>query len=285
MRAVQLFAPGDVRCVEVDVPQIKNGNDVIIKVKSCGVCGSDIPRVMSKGAYRYPITIGHEFAGQVTEVGPEVNQLGDRVTIMPLIPCGKCKYCRIGEAVLCDDYQYYGPRIDGAMAEYISACADNILKLPSGVDYESGCMTDPVSVALHAVRKVDIQAGQTAIVGVDAAIELAESKFTQVQAIQAVRKMGTVVFCGISYDDLVLPNKVLQKILRGYTIYGFSENFKVIGAGKILMIPHTTRFRFYRPRIFFRHPYSGNRYAFCLFDRSWFTELSTFRSLYLCDRR
>jgi L-iditol 2-dehydrogenase len=279
MRAVQLFAPGDVRCVEVDVPQIKKSNDVIIKVKSCGVCGSDIPRVMVKGAYHYPITIGHEFAGQVTEVGPEVKNVGpgDRVTIMPLIPCGKCNYCRIGEAVLCDDYEYYGSRIDGAMAEYISVCADNILKLPAGVDYESGCMTDPVSVALHATRKLDIQAGQSAIVfglgaigylsvqwykalgcdqvfavdifddklelakllgadycingkkqdvvqtvldltggvGVDAAIELAGSKFTQVQAIQAVRKMGTVVFCGISYDDLVLPNKALQKILRG----------------------------------------------------------------------
>ena len=279
MRAVQLFAPGDVRCVEVEVPQIKKGNDVIIKVKSCGVCGSDIPRVMSKGAYRYPITIGHEFAGQVTEIGPDVTnvQPGDRVTIMPLIPCGKCKFCKIGEAVVCDNYDYYGSRIDGAMAEYISVCEDNIIKLPSGVDYESGCMTDPASVALHAARKTNILPGQSAIVfglgaigylevqwlksmgcnkvlavdiyddklrlaqrlgadytinaktqdviktvleltngvGVDVAIELAGSKFTQIQAIQAVRKMGTVVLCGISYDDLVIPNAELSKILRG----------------------------------------------------------------------
>ena len=284
MRAVQLFAPGDVRCVEVDVPQIEKKNDVIIKVKSCGVCGSDIPRVMSKGAYRYPITIGHEFAGQVVEVGPEVRNLqpGERVTIMPLIPCGKCNYCRIGEAVVCDNYDYYGSRIDGAMAEYIRVCSDNIIKLPNGVDYESGSMTDPISVALHAVRKASILPGQTAIVlglgaigllsvqwlkslgakvvavdifddklklaeilgadysingktqdvvktvmeitggiGVDASIELAGSKFTQVQAIQSVRKMGRVVFCGISYDDLLIPNSALAKILRGeLTILG-----------------------------------------------------------------
>lgn len=279
MRAVQLFAPGDVRCVEVDVPQIKKSNEAIIKVKSCGVCGSDIPRVMSKGAYRYPITIGHEFAGQVTEIGSEVInvQPGDRVTIMPLISCGSCKYCHIGEAVVCDNYDYYGSRIDGAMAEYICVCADNIIKLPQGVDYESGSMTDPVSVALHAVRKANILPGQSAIVfglgaigyltvqwlksvgcskvfavdiyddklklaerlgadycingktqnvvktvmeiskgvGVDASIELAGSKFTQVQAIETVRKMGTVVLCGISYDDLVIPNSALAKILRG----------------------------------------------------------------------
>jgi L-iditol 2-dehydrogenase len=279
MRAVQLFSPGDVRCVEVDIPQIQQSKDVIIKVKSVGVCGSDIPRVMSKGAYRYPITIGHEFAGQVTEVGPDVNNVkpGDRVTIMPLIPCGVCKFCQIGEAVVCDNYDYYGSRIDGAMAEYINVCADNILKLPPGVDYEAGSMTDPSSVALHAVRKANILPGQSAVVfglgaigyltvqwlksmgcntviavdiydnklklaemlgadycvngktqnvvetimdltngfGVDASIELAGSKITQIQSIEAVRKLGTVVYCGISYDDLLLPNNVLSKILRG----------------------------------------------------------------------
>lgn len=279
MRAVQLFSPGDVRCVEVDIPQIKKENDVIVKVKSCGVCGSDIPRVMSKGAYRYPITIGHEFAGQVCETGPGVTNVrpGDRVAIMPLISCGKCKFCRVGEAAACDSYDYYGSRIDGAMAEYISVCAENILKLPPEVDYESGSMTDPVSVALHAARKARIEPGQSAVVfglgaigclavqwlkamgcarvfavdiydgklrlaerlgadfcingktrdviktikeltgneGADASIELAGSGITQVQAIQAVRKMGTVVYCGISYEDLVIPNPALAAILRG----------------------------------------------------------------------
>ncbi|MHB8062723.1 MAG: galactitol-1-phosphate 5-dehydrogenase [Ruminiclostridium sp.] len=279
MRAVQLFAPGDVRCQTIDVPTISNENDVIIKVKACGVCGSDIPRVMSKGAYRYPIVIGHEFAGYVTEVGTGVTNVkkGDRVTVMPLVNCKKCDYCKIGQAVTCDDYDYYGSRIDGAMAEYIVVSEENILRIPDGVSYYEAAMTDPVSVALHATRKANIEAGQTAVVfglgaigfitvqwlknlgcakvivvdiideklqmakelgadlclngtkcdvnksileytngrGADAAIELAGSKYTQVQAIDSVRKLGTVVFCGISYEDLVIPNKSLQKILRG----------------------------------------------------------------------
>ena len=279
MRAVRLFAPGDVRCVEVDKPTADDPRDVIIRVKACGVCGSDIMRVMEKGAYRYPITIGHEFAGVVESVGGGVDDIapGDRVTIMPLIPCGRCDYCRIGQYVLCDDYQYYGSRIDGAMAEYIRVTADNVLKLPEGVDWEAGAMTDPVSVALHAVRKTGLEAGQSVAVlglgaiglltvqwlrkraagtifavdvypeklelardlgadiaidgretdaveailektageGVDAVIELAGNKVTQVQAIQAARKMGTVVYCGISYDDLTIPNKALSRILRG----------------------------------------------------------------------
>ncbi len=279
MRAVQLFAPGDVRCQTISVPEIKNPDDVLIKVRACGVCGSDIPRVMTKGAYHYPIVIGHEFSGDVVGKGKEVTnvKVGDRVTVMPLVNCNKCDYCKIGNAVTCDNYDYYGSRIDGAMAEYILVSNENILKIPEKVDYYEAAMTDPVSVALHAVRKAEIEAGQTAVVfglgaigfiaiqwlknlgcnkviavdiieeklelarklgadvtingrecdvaktiyentdgrGADAAIEIAGSKFTQVQAIDSVRKMGNVVFCGISYDDLVLPNKTLGKILRG----------------------------------------------------------------------
>jgi L-iditol 2-dehydrogenase len=279
MRAVQLFAPGDVRCQRVDVPAISKPDDVLIKVKACGVCGSDIPRVMTKGAYRYPIIIGHEFSGDVVSTGEAVSVIkaGDRVTVMPLVNCKKCDYCKIGNAVTCDDYDYYGSRIDGAMAEYILVSEENILQLPDNVSYYEAAMTDPVSVALHAVRKANIEAGQTAVVfglgaigfiavqwlknlgchkviavdiideklelakklgadvtingkqcdvakavydntggqGADAAIEIAGSKYTQVQAIESVRKMGTVVYCGISYDDLTLPNKALSKILRG----------------------------------------------------------------------
>ncbi|OPX42779.1 galactitol-1-phosphate 5-dehydrogenase [Ruminiclostridium hungatei] len=279
MRAVQLFAPGRVSCELIDIPAITNPKNLIIKVQACGVCGSDIPRVMSKGAYRYPIVIGHEFAGEVVEAGPDVKtaKKGDRVTAMPLVNCKECDFCKIGQAVACDNYDYYGSRIDGAMAEYIEVSEENIVHIPDSVSYYEAAMADPVSVALHAVRKANVEAGQTVVVfglgaigfiavqwlknlgchkviavdiideklelaeklgadlclngakcdavksimeytdgrGADAAIELAGSTFTQVQAIDSVRKLGTVVFCGIAYNDLMLPNKTLGKILRG----------------------------------------------------------------------
>lgn len=282
MRAVRLFAPGDVRCTEADEPVIEKADDVIIKVKVCGVCGSDIMRVMEKGAYGYPITIGHEFAGDVVSAGDHVENLkfGDRVTVMPLIHCGDCDYCRMGEYVLCDNYKYYGSRIEGALAEYIRVSAGNVLKLPDNLEYESGAMTDPTSIALHAVRKAKLEPGQQAVVlgmgaigllalqwlkalgagkvfvvdifdeklklaeelgadyvingnkqdvievikdhtagkGVDIALEIAGNNVTQVQAIQAVRKMGSIVYCGISYDDLLIPYPELSKILRGELI-------------------------------------------------------------------
>jgi len=279
MRAVTLMKPGHLECVHTDVPTVQSSHDVLIKVHSCGVCGSDIPRAMVKGAHKMPLIIGHEFAGEVVDVGSDVKstKVSDRVTVMPLVPCGKCDYCRIGEYTLCNNYFYYGSSLPGAMAEYILVKENNVLKLPENVDYEMGAMTDPVSVALHAVRKARIEPGQSAVVfglgaigfiavqwlktlgctnvlavdifdeklelakklgadfvvngkrtdavkairdytngkGVDIAIELAGSKTTQPQAVLSVRKMGKVVFCGISYDDLLLPNKALNAILRG----------------------------------------------------------------------
>ena len=145
MRAARLFAPGDLRCVEVGKPVIQKEDDVIIKVKACGVCGSDIMRVMVKGAYRHPITMGHEFSGIVRQTGNAVTAVvpGDRVTAVPLISCGKCDYCLIGQYVFCEDYTYPGSRTDGAMAEYIKIRAQNVMRLPINVDFEAGAMTDP----------------------------------------------------------------------------------------------------------------------------------------------
>lgn len=167
MRAVRLFAPKDIRCVEVDVPEIEKDTQVKIKVKCCGVCGSDIPRVMEKGTYHFPTTIGHEFSGEIVEVGTNLKKdlsVGDRVSVMPLLPCGECQYCKVGQSHLCDTYDYYGSRRDGAMAEYIVVESANCLKLPSNVDFEMGAFTDPVSVGLHAVRKTRIEAGKSAAV-------------------------------------------------------------------------------------------------------------------------
>lgn len=315
MKAVRLFSKGDVRCVEIDIPEMEKPDDVIIKVKSCGICGSDIPRVMVKGTYRYPITIGHEFSGEVVEKGKDVKTInvGNRVTVMPLIPCGKCNYCKIGKYHLCDDYLYYGSRIDGALAEFICVATGNILKLPKNVDYEAGSMTDPASVALHSLRNLNIEPGQKGAVfglgaigfltmqwlkilgcsevyvvdiyeeklqlakslgadlcinakennpvdiilnhtsgeGVDIVIELAGSKITQIQAIESSRKMGKVIYCGISYDDLLIPNRALNNILRReLTITGswnssisplpineWESSLKFMNSGKLIAKP------------------------------------------------
>ena len=160
MRAANLHAPADIRVERVPVPEPGAG-EVLLAVKACGVCGSDISRVMETGTYRFPTIPGHEFTGEVVALGPGVDgvEVGLRAAVVPLVPCKRCDYCSIGEYHLCEDYDYVGSRRDGAYAEYVAVPADNLLPLPESVDWELGAMTDPAAVALHAVRKLDLQAG------------------------------------------------------------------------------------------------------------------------------
>jgi L-iditol 2-dehydrogenase len=165
MKAVRMYAPGDLRVEDVPVPVIKD-DEVLIKVMAVGVCGSDIPRANVYGAHVSPITLGHEFSGYIEKIGPGVNGFipGDRVTVPPLIPCGKCKWCLMGEYSLCDDYNYYGSRCDGAFAQYIAVKQSNLLKLPDNVSYEDGATTDPCANALHALRRSGFKAGENLVV-------------------------------------------------------------------------------------------------------------------------
>ena len=295
MKALRLYAPGDLRCVEVDIPELEKDTQVKIKVKSCGVCTSDIPRVLKRGTYNFPMTIGHEFAGEVVEVGAGVPclNLGDRVTVYPMISCGACPCCQAGNSHLCESYVYYGSSRDGAMAEYVVVEYTSCFPLPRGVDYEMASMTESVSAGLHAIHQIGavkavstaaVEAGSTAVAeagssaavyglgvsgfaamqwlktfsctevyvvdtdeeklelakrlgategfnptkcnpveeirkrtdgGVDSAIEFSGNKKFIAWAVESVKKLGTVIYCGITFEDVKLPHTVMAHILRG----------------------------------------------------------------------
>jgi len=165
MKACVLHGVGDLRCEEVADPTPGPG-EVLVKVGACGVCGSDIPRVFSKGTYRFPTIPGHEFAGEVAAVGPDADEglVGRRVAVFPLIPCRACPACAIGAFAQCEDYNYLGSRSDGAFAEYVCAPAWNAVPVPEGVSLEEAAMTEPAAVAVHALRRGDLGAGDTVLV-------------------------------------------------------------------------------------------------------------------------
>jgi len=163
MKALVLHAVGDLRYGEVPQPEPGAG-EVLVRVAYCGVCGSDIPRIFSKGTYRFPLICGHEFAGVVERCGKGVTGFapGDRVAVFPLIWCGQCAACEKGRYVQCESYDYLGSRRDGAFAEYVVAPARNLLRLPEGVSLQEGAMTEPAAVALHALRRAGgCQPGET----------------------------------------------------------------------------------------------------------------------------
>lgn len=154
MTAAVMHAPGDIRVEQVPVPTIGAG-DVLVEVAACGVCGSDIPRMNTNGAYHLPIICGHEFSGTIVELGADVVNLevGQLVTVPPLIPCNECASCLEGHFSLCENYGYFGSREDGAYAQYVRVGAGNAFPMPDGVDPRAAAMMDPSAIALHAIYK------------------------------------------------------------------------------------------------------------------------------------
>lgn len=155
MKAYRLHGIGDLRLEEVPCPAPKP-DEVLVRVKAVGICGSDIPRIYQTGTYHFPTIPGHEFAGLVESVGEDVNPewKGSRVGVFPLIPCYDCGPCRAGQYEMCRSYGYLGSRQDGGFAEYVAVPVKNLIRLPDSVSCEEAAMLEPMSVAVHAIRRI-----------------------------------------------------------------------------------------------------------------------------------
>lgn len=165
MKACVLHAVGDLRVEEIRLPQPGPG-EVLLQVKACGICGSDLPRVLEKGTYSFPTVPGHEFAGEIVGLGEGVSPqlLGRGAAVFPLLPCRSCQACETGQYAQCENYDYMGSRRDGAFAEYICAPVWNLLLMPEDLSYEEAAMVEPAAVALHALRQAGIDFGDNVLI-------------------------------------------------------------------------------------------------------------------------
>lgn len=159
MKALVLENNGILFYKDVPMPGPKP-DECLIAVKFAGICNSDIQRAYHNGAYFYPLIMGHEFSGVVKEAGVDVKNYkkGDRVAVFPLIPCRKCEFCETGDYAQCRSYDYYGSRRDGAFAEFVAVKEWNLFKIPDDLELKVGALMEPVSVAIHAVRKLSLRA-------------------------------------------------------------------------------------------------------------------------------
>ena len=156
-----------------DVPKPKIApNEVLVEVKACGICGSDVHGMDgSSGRRKPPIIMGHEAAGVIAEVGDSVSRwrVGDRVTFDSTVYCGRCHFCRRGDVNLCDNRQVLGVscdefKRDGAFAEYVAIPELIVVALPDTISYEQAAMVEPVSIAVHAAARIPVQLNDTALV-------------------------------------------------------------------------------------------------------------------------
>lgn len=168
MKALKLYGPRDLRFEDAPNPVLEHDTDVIIKVKVAGICGSDIHRYAKLGPYIKGMTWGHEFSGEVAEVGKAVTnvKVGDRVTACPALYCGTCEYCNKGEFARCEHLSVIGALNPGAFAEYVKMPAENVVKLPDQVGYDVASLVEPSSVVVHGIYKTSMEAGDdVAIIG------------------------------------------------------------------------------------------------------------------------
>lgn len=170
MRVSVLSAPGTVTVEERPAPEPAEG-EVLVRVSSVGICGSDVHYYEHGriGPYvvRRPLVLGHEASGTVSAVGPGVDQarVGQRVAIEPGVPCRRCDQCRHGRYNLCPDVQFMAtPPVDGAFAELVIVPADFAHPVPDNVSDDAAALVEPLSVGVWACHKAGVTAGSAVLV-------------------------------------------------------------------------------------------------------------------------
>ncbi|WP_461144836.1 zinc-dependent alcohol dehydrogenase family protein [Salinifilum aidingensis] len=167
MRAAIIDKPGQLRVGTVADPE-PQPDELVVRVGACGICGTDVH--IADGEFPptpYPIVPGHEFAGEVVAVGAAVRgewRTGDRVAVDPSRFCGRCAPCRSGRGNLCAAWGATGDTVDGAFAEYVAVPAATCHRMPESMTFQQGAAVEPVSCAVHGVRRIGVEAGERFLV-------------------------------------------------------------------------------------------------------------------------
>jgi L-iditol 2-dehydrogenase len=210
IQSFALYAKEDLRPLERDIPDIEPGG-VLLRVITCGICGSDL-RMFYEGPsprYTLPIVLGHEFTGTVVQVGASVKEFkpGDVAAVAPLIPCMSCRPCSHGQDNLCETGQVIGTHIAGAMADHFyvperMVSAGGLVKLPEGADPRVSALTEIVGCCLHGIRQTNFQVGDSVLIIGEGPIGLAH--------LQLLRLMGAgqVVVTGLIPNRLKLAEEL-----------------------------------------------------------------------------
>ncbi|MDK2809493.1 MAG: L-iditol 2-dehydrogenase [Petroclostridium sp.] len=172
MRALVFKKPKEFAVEERPIPEVKEG-EVLVQVKYAGVCGTDVRIYNGTKKIGAPRITGHEFAGEVIEIGKGVTsvKVGDRVTVYPMIACNECYACLSGRTNICVNRITLGYELDGGFAEFVKIPKEavergNIIKLPQNVSYEEGAVSEPMTAAYHGIERSGLKSGNTvAIIG------------------------------------------------------------------------------------------------------------------------
>jgi L-iditol 2-dehydrogenase len=245
MNAAMFYGPKDVRFERIDIPQPGEG-ELLVKVGAATTCGTDI-KTYERGhptiIKTVPSTFGHEFSGQVVQVGAGIDAFaeGDRVCTCNAVPCGRCYYCKLKHGNLCEDLLI----LNGAYSEYIVIPArmvvHNVHKLPDHMTYEEAAVSEPLGTAVHCIRHANIRQGDTVVVLGSGPLGLMLSRLAHLQGARVIlsgpiteerRRVGTAFGVSEFIDkrEVTDPQERIE-IVKSLTTGGRGADVAIEAAG------------------------------------------------------
>ncbi len=258
MKCVKLKGVRDLEVATTKKPVSQNG-EVIIRVKACGICGSDLHYF--EGGAPLELILGHEFSGVVVDPGSRTDlKIGDRVTGLPISPCGECEACKSGNPQYCsktwDNAVGLSLTNSGGLAEFLSCRADMVKKLPDKVTFFGATLVEPSAVSLHAVNLGNVKVGDSVLIIGGGIIGLMAAEFAKLNGATYVALMETNMKRakkGLKYGainevfnatDKEVINKVLKKTNGGFdkvieccgNQYAVSEAIMAVKPGGVIVL-------------------------------------------------
>ena len=241
MKALMMYEYKKLTFTDIEKPSPKEG-EVLIRIKACSVCGSDVHGFDgSTGRRRPPVLMGHEASGQIEACGAGVKNYkpGDRVTFDSTIYCGECDMCRAGKVNLCSNRRVLGVSCDeynqqGCFAEYICLPEYILYKIPDNVSYVQAAMIEPLSVAYHAATRTPVRPGDKVVLFGIGTIGLL--------TLQVIRSFGASVIIAVDIDDsrLELAKKNgATHVINSNEVDAAEEVKKITGTGADIAIDAT----------------------------------------------
>jgi yjmD len=160
MKAIQIVKPGELRIIDMEKPHIDEKNNILIKMRAAGICGSDVGIYHgTNAAATYPRVIGHEMVGVVEEIGSNVKKLkvGDRIIVNQVVSCGECYPCRHKRGNVCDHLEVRGVHRDGGYREYMAVPEEDCYILPDNLSDADAVMIEPTTIAIQSLSRAEIE--------------------------------------------------------------------------------------------------------------------------------
>ena len=235
IKAVQIVKPDELRIIEMDMPVIDEKNNVLVKIKASGICGSDVGIYHgTNAAATYPRVIGHEIVGEVVETGFGASKVkvGDRVIIDQVTSCGHCYACRHGRPNVCQHLEVRGVHIDGGYREYMAVPDVDCYLLPDELRYEDAVLIEPTTIAIQACSRAQISAeDEVLIMGVGALgsrmLSIAKLSGARIIVADVVDdRLQEALNAGADYAINLLKENIDEKV-REYTTDAYGPTLSI----------------------------------------------------------